>query len=737
MVRVFKKKILAGNEPSDFIRIAQLERLLQFANSNRASNGLMLMVTPGSGVSELLRQAYDRLFTEQKEIIPVYFSIRPSDKTAQNTALRFLGEFLLQNTAFRRRDPSIIEASPNISEIAELAVSSDGYLIDRLAETYNQQEKTRADRAFVRNCLSAPMRAAANGSRVFVMIDDLHNTAGLAGGGDFLDDIREIFGRASIPFAFAGHRRFLFAKMPSETMAVERFSFADAGKLIENLSAKLRIGINDQTRDLIAVQFGGNAAHISSFFASAAAKGDALNTFEQVEKIYTDEVFGGRVGLYFDDLFQRMLPDSGLQTRFVKLLQENITVIGGKLPVAYWKKHLGPAVPEFDEVLDFFHYNEIINLSSGSVEIDTGNIVLCDYISGRSRIEIGSEPRALTVGESLSDNVKRAPKLMARFYRRSSAIGLGNLLAAFDGRQVSAALIDYGKFKDAYKGVEDKNILKAAAHDKSTIDLPQIVYTAQSSAFYPRLTELCDNERSAVGLGFKDSSGKDETAWIAVEIDSKLEATRELTDFWCDRLEMLALNCNFTDYKLWIVAPEGFAPDAVETLIERNAFGSSRKQIDLLAGILNVDAQPETHKAKNEYEIVIPMGEDTEMLAASTVEEIAKRHKFPTKSINQIKTALVEACINATEHSKSPDRRIYQKFAFDPDKVTITVANRGLRLSDKELHEITPANGRRGWGLRLIRGLMDDVKVEQSDDGTRITMVKFRSAENATTQITP
>ena len=38
--------------------------------------------------------------------------------------------------------------------------------------------------------------------------------------------------------------------------------------------------------------------------------------------------------------------------------------------------------------------------------------------------------------------------------------------------------------------------------------------------------------------------------------------------------------------------------------------------------------------------------------------------------------------------------------------------------------------GRRGWGLKLMRGLMDDVKVEQTDDGTRITMVKYlRSPE--------
>ena len=119
------------------------------------------------------------------------------------------------------------------------------------------------------------------------------------------------------------------------------------------------------------------------------------------------------------------------------------------------------------------------------------------------------------------------------------------------------------------------------------------------------------------------------------------------------------------------------------------------------------------------------MGEDTELIAAHAVEEIARRHHFPPKAINQIKTALVEACINATEHSDSPDRKIYQKFSIEDDKIIITISNRGLRLADKKAQEIKPDEGRRGWGLRLMQTLMDEVKFEQVDDGTRISMVKY------------
>ncbi|HMS08479.1 MAG TPA: ATP-binding protein, partial [Pyrinomonadaceae bacterium] len=73
----------------------------------------------------------------------------------------------------------------------------------------------------------------------------------------------------------------------------------------------------------------------------------------------------------------------------------------------------------------------------------------------------------------------------------------------------------------------------------------------------------------------------------------------------------------------------------------------------------------------------------------------------------------------------SPDRRFHQKFVVAPDRITITVSNRGLRLADRALPAAEPTNGRRGWGLKLIRVLMDEVRLEDVDDGTRLTMTKY------------
>lgn len=712
-----EKRILSRVEPDDIVgRSACFERLSEIAKSG---GRLVLLSAPSAGLSEILRSTFDRLFNERGAVMPFYFEIRRSDRTAKAVALRFMSEFMLHAVAFRRQDTRILDRSPQIDKITDLAAPDDGYWIDRLADSLATGHADDEPRAWIRNCLAAPLRAAASNARPFVLIDNLHGAVDLEDGEALFEDICDIYGRGKVPFVLGGNRRALYAKTDFDTMLVEPFSVSEAGELVEKTAARHRVEINDQTRDLIAVQLGGNSGNISNLVRSAAISGADLNSFDNVEKAYADEIFGGRVARQYDAILENAAPNAYARERVLWLLTENLNANASRVPASYWERHASRAGFDSAKVLEKLHQAEIVNVSGGSVDVNADDIVLCDYLRARSVIEIDRRPRGLAVGEAVTEYVKRAPQLMARFYRKSSALPLRSLMATFDGRKISPAFLDYTRFKEEFKGATDEKILKSLKEDNASVELPQIVYTAATASFYPTLSELCDTERSATALGF---SGKEPVAWIAAQLDSKLEATSELASFWCDRLEMAAVNAEFENFKLWLIAPEGFSPEAMETLAERGAYGSSRKQVELLAATIGTDLTSEKPSVGDEYEVVVPMGEDTEMIAAHTLEEIAKRHDFPLKAINQIKTALVEACINAAEHSLSPDRKIHQKFVVEPDRITITVQNRGVRLADKKPTE--QEENRRGWGLKLMNSLMDEVTIDRTDDGTRITMVK-------------
>ena len=242
-MRHISNQIFGRTDNSDLVgRQAELDRLLRHAIGESKTNGLALLATPAAGTSELLRHAFDQLFIDQKEIIPYYFEIRENDGTAQNAARRFLSEFLLQTVAFRRHEAKIIAISPEIDELAELAAPSYGHWIDRLVEIYHRGAEEHNWRSFVRNCLSAPLRAAVHDARSFVIIDGLERTEQLEGGRAFFDELRGIYSQSTIPFVLAGHRRFLFAKTKFETFHVDPLSFYGAGEHAPRLSARTPSG---------------------------------------------------------------------------------------------------------------------------------------------------------------------------------------------------------------------------------------------------------------------------------------------------------------------------------------------------------------------------------------------------------------------------------------------------------------------------------------------------------------
>jgi serine/threonine-protein kinase RsbW len=187
---------------------------------------------------------------------------------------------------------------------------------------------------------------------------------------------------------------------------------------------------------------------------------------------------------------------------------------------------------------------------------------------------------------------------------------------------------------------------------------------------------------------------------------------------------------------VWLIANEGFSAAAAEFLHERAAFGSNRQQIELLASRLSATiTEPQYGEPNDEFALTFPMGADNELLAASTVEQVARRLNFTAEAINQIKTAVVEACINASEHSLSPDRKISQRFQVESDRLVITISSRGILPANiaaategesaTAKREDGSSDDRRGWGLKLIQTLMDEVEFERVDEGTSLRMTKY------------
>lgn len=747
---VHRRRILGRVAQQEFFgREDALDEIVAHADRLTAPHGLLLLSAPSVGTSELLRQTYDELFQRYEGVIPIYFQLTRDDTSSRSAARHFLQTFLTQLISYRRRKPNLSDASLTLRELLAESAVGDLEWIERLLEDCESEQLKSDEREYVRLCLSVRERATSHGARTLVMIDGLHVAEQLSGDVSLGQEIAQTFTRAETPFVLAGLRRRVLDLVYGDggnfdtatSIHLQELGDDDARAIVESLAKRTGVVVNDQTRDLIVQQFGGNPSLITSMIVSAQDKRIPLDSFRTCQGLYVDELMGGRFNRYCSTILEGITPNPSTRHTLIRVLHESMMSDSVKSPLEGWNKKLHVEMDQFSSIMRALHVHELISVNASVVQKTRLSPVWQDYLRAQYRLEIATETRAKVFADMLIDTLKRAPKTMARHYRRASALGLRELLTLFNCQQIPSSLLNYDRFTRSYKGVDPEELHAGLDNEIELILLPQIVHAASCESFHPLIQEWIDEERCAVAYGFDAGHYDDasEIVWIAAEIESKLEAGRGITEIWCDRLEGVARACEWNRVRLWLVAPEGFSVEARDLLAEREVYCSSRAQLELLTGRLGSFTSPLTNDDAypDEFEMVIPMGDETELIAASTVEQIARRKDFRPEAINQIKTAVVEACINAMEHSLSPDRKIYQRFRLESDKLVVTVSSRGVIPSGAtSKHESNgdesgdepeggEASGRRGWGLKLIRTLMDEVEFERVDDGTRLKMTKY------------
>ena len=141
-----------------------------------------------------------------------------------------------------------------------------------------------------------------------------------------------------------------------------------------------------------------------------------------------------------------------------------------------------------------------------------------------------------------------------------------------------------------------------------------------------------------------------------------------------------------------------------------------------------------------EVTLTLPMLPDMEIAASKTATAMAEFMEMSSDKIDEIRMAVVEACMNSFEHSQAEDRKVEIHFAVlgkdRPERLRITIRDSGVGFSPEDveeprIEEKLKSARKRGWGLKIIRGLMDEVDIQSDDGGTIIVMSKLgRSAES-------
>ena len=127
-------------------------------------------------------------------------------------------------------------------------------------------------------------------------------------------------------------------------------------------------------------------------------------------------------------------------------------------------------------------------------------------------------------------------------------------------------------------------------------------------------------------------------------------------------------------------------------------------------------------------ELKLPVIPDIELSATKTAEVISRHMNLSEEKTGEISMAIIESCINAFEHSES-NKQIEIHFRIKGDELEIQVTDKGKGFDESKvkipkIEEKIGSDHKRGWGLQLIKELMDTVEFESSSEGTTVTMTK-------------
>ena len=113
-------------------------------------------------------------------------------------------------------------------------------------------------------------------------------------------------------------------------------------------------------------------------------------------------------------------------------------------------------------------------------------------------------------------------------------------------------------------------------------------------------------------------------------------------------------------------------------------------------------------------ELKLPILKDMELVATHTSDVVSKHMNLSEEKSAEVSMALIEACINAFEHSETKED-IYIHFIISDENLTIKVIDKGVGFDASAIKlpniedKVGSEERKRGWGLMLIKELMDKV----------------------------
>ena len=138
------------------------------------------------------------------------------------------------------------------------------------------------------------------------------------------------------------------------------------------------------------------------------------------------------------------------------------------------------------------------------------------------------------------------------------------------------------------------------------------------------------------------------------------------------------------------------------------------------------DEKSQQEPIEKVIELRLPSRLGYERVAMDTASSLARRMGFNPDKVESLKTAISEAVTNAIEHGNQQDAamKVVVLLTARDDELVVHVADQGRKILDQDctnknpqIEEAFEKADKGGWGIWLIRELMDEVEFTTAPSG--------------------
>ena len=687
-----------------------------------------------SGKTEILKRVYNRLFWQQDTVIPFFHSLPKYLNSAEAFCREYFFRSILQFIGFIKKDPLLVMAEDfHFNRIIQLAYESKYAWLVEAVDNFQAYSKGKDLPVTSEIAIHFPATASIrSGLRGFVILDDFHHIASLPTqeevsllAGNFLSALQS---RQS-PHLFSGSFKtvlkclFRTAELPGnvDVFSLRPLQSREAQILFEGLCQRFDVPFEPDLSLHMVLQLDNNPFYLRTMVQAARRE---LLDFRSVRKfvdLYTHELTEGNLHLYFDSLIHSTPLNPLERIKALELLHLCTRKSPDFSAFRYFKNRENLEGYDFEKILSALDQITLIDYGLGVVT-SIQDTVLRDWIEWNFTHKISGLPMNQVSYGITSELLKRFNRSiqLRRYSHKMEQIR--ELLLKMNFQTVPVTLFDYALFL-----AKQKEPMKPAVSpsQEAELTLPEIISVTAVGTASLGGTDFAD--QILIGKGFASGNYSDEAeiAWLVGYNPAPEPVGLEEMQRFYQKSQLVMQRDNLKAIKLWLLTENRFNQAALSFAQTHQIYSSNSTQFDRLCELIvkqtplpEEEVQPEDLIT---YDMSIPLASDAELVAVRALEQIAENIEFDDKSKGQIRMALIEACINAKEAAAGHAEKIHLKFQTGPDRLIAHLYFELLPTKNALTHKEAP----KGWSLKMLQTLMDDVRLSHTHRGLELTMTKY------------